>query len=121
MNIALWIIAGVLAAGFLAAGGQKVVLSKSKLVEAGNGWAEDLSPATVRLIGTLEIAAAAGLVLPAVFGVATVLVPVAATGLVVLMVAAATVHLRRGEYPMAAVNATLLVLAAVVMWGRFGS
>ncbi len=120
MNVVLWIIAGVLAAAFLAAGLMKVAQPKEKIVASGMGWAETFSPGTVKLIGGLEIAAAVGLVLPALLGIVPVLVPLAALGLVLLMLGAIVTHARRGELPMAAVNAVLLVLAAVVAWGRFG-
>ena len=36
------------------------------------------------------------------------------------MIGAIVTHLRRGEYQMIVANAVLLVLAAVVAWGRFG-
>jgi hypothetical protein len=52
--------------------------------------------------------------------VAPVLTPLAASGLVVLMVGAAVTHARRGETPMIAVNVVLGLLAAFVAWGRFG-
>ncbi len=120
MNVVLWIIAGVLAAAFLAAGLMKVAQPKEKIVASGMGWAEAFSPATIKLIGALEIAAAVGLVLPALLGIVPVLVPLAALGLVLLMLGAIVTHARRSELPMAAVNAVLLVLAAVVAWGRFG-
>jgi uncharacterized membrane protein YphA (DoxX/SURF4 family) len=120
VNVVLWIIAGVLAAAFLAAGLMKVAQPKEKIVASGMGWAETFSPGTVKLIGGLEIAAAVGLVLPALLGIVPVLVPLAALGLVLLMLGAIVTHARRGELPMAAVNAVLLVLAAVVAWGRFG-
>jgi hypothetical protein len=64
--------------------------------------------------------AAIGLVLPAALDVAPVLVPPAATGFVVLMVGAIITHARRKETQSIVVNAVLLVLAAVVLWGRFG-
>ncbi|MFF2189407.1 DoxX family protein [Streptomyces sp. NPDC058155] len=51
---------------------------------------------------------------------APILVPLAATGLVVTMVGAMVVHARRGELPYLALNLALLVLAAVVAWGQFG-
>jgi hypothetical protein len=120
MNIFLWIIAGLLAAAFLASGLVKVVQPKEKLTAAGMGWAEDFGPGTIKLIGVLEILAAIGLVVPAVFGIAPVLVPLSALGLALLMLGAAVVHARRSEYPMVATNIALLVLAAVVAWGRFG-
>jgi uncharacterized membrane protein YphA (DoxX/SURF4 family) len=55
-----------------------------------------------------------------VTGAATVLVPLAAVGLAVLMVGAAATHWRRGELPNVGMNAVLLVLAVVVAWARFG-
>jgi uncharacterized membrane protein YphA (DoxX/SURF4 family) len=119
MNVVLWIIAGLLALAFLGAGLTKLVQPKEKLA-ATMGWVDDFSPGTVKLIGGLEVLAAIGLVLPAALDVVPVLVPLAAVGLVALMVGAAITHARRGETPMIAVNVVLLVLAVVVAWGRFG-
>jgi hypothetical protein len=56
---------------------------------------------------------------PAFTGVATVLVPIAAVGLALLMVGAAAPHRPRGELPLIGINTVLLVLA-VVAWARFG-
>ncbi|HEV7756399.1 MAG TPA: DoxX family protein [Mycobacteriales bacterium] len=119
MNIVLWIIAGVLALAFLAAGLTKLTQPKDKLA-ANMAWVEDFSPGAVKAIGGLEVLAAIGLILPAALDVVTVLVPLTAVGLVVLMVGAAVTHGRRKETPMIAINLVLLVLAAVVVWGRFG-
>jgi hypothetical protein len=119
MNLLLWILAGVLAALFLAAGAMKLSRPKEALASS-MGWVESFSAGTVKLIGALEVLAALGLVLPAVTGIAPVLVPLAATGLALVMVGAIVVHLRRGENQMIGLNVVLLVLAAVVAWGRFG-
>jgi uncharacterized membrane protein YphA (DoxX/SURF4 family) len=119
MNIVLWVLAGVLAAVFLAAGLTKLTQPKEKLAP-NMAWVGDFSPGTVKAIGGLEVLAAIGLILPAALDVVPVLVPLAATGLVVLMAAAALTHGRRKETPMIAINLVLLVLAAVVVWGRFG-
>ena len=62
MNLALWIIAIVLAAAFAASGLMKQFVSKDKLVTSGQGWAQDFSPTHVRLIGLAEILGAVGLV-----------------------------------------------------------
>jgi uncharacterized membrane protein YphA (DoxX/SURF4 family) len=121
MNVVLWIIAGVLAAAFLAAGAMKLLQPKDKLAGSGMGWVNDFAEGPVKLIGALEILAAIGLILPALIHVAPVLVPLAALGLVLLMAGAAITHLRRKETQMVAVNAVLLILAVVVVWGRFGS
>jgi flagellar biosynthesis component FlhA len=69
----------------------------------------------------VEVLGALGLILPAVTGIAPVLVPLAATGLAIVMVFAAAVHVRRGDGLAAAVPAIVLgLLAAFVAWGRFG-
>lgn len=87
MNIVLWIITAVLALLFLAAGTMKIAQPKAKLAAAGQGWVEDFSDGAVKRIGSLEILAALGLILPALLGIATVLVPTAAAGLSLLMAA----------------------------------
>ena len=121
MNLGLWIIAGVLAFIFAASGAMKLVQSKEKLVaSATGGWAADWSPAQIKLVGVAEILGAIGLILPAALHVAPILVPLAAVGLILVMIGAAIVHARRHELPNVAINVVLLVLAAVVAWGRFG-
>jgi hypothetical protein len=74
----------------------------------------------IKLIGTVEVLAAIGLILPAVLDIAPVLVPLAAVGLILLMIGAAVTHGRRKESRNVAVNVVLLLLAAFVAWGRFG-
>ena len=120
MNVVLWIIAGLLAVAFLGAGVMKVLQPKEKLAASGLGWTEDYSAGTIKLIGALEILAAIGLILPAVLDIAPILVPLAALGLVVIMIGAIVVHARRKENQPLGINVLLLVLAAVVAWGRFG-
>jgi uncharacterized membrane protein YphA (DoxX/SURF4 family) len=121
MNVALWIIAGLLAALFAAAGAVKLIQPKEKLADSGQAWVEDFTPTQVKLIGLVEVLAAVGLILPAVVDVLPVLVPVAAVGLAALMAGAAITHARRKETQMIAVNLLLLALAVVVAVGRFGA
>jgi uncharacterized membrane protein YphA (DoxX/SURF4 family) len=109
----------VLAAMFAMAGFMKLTRPKEKLV-GQLPWVQDFSPATVKFIGIAEAAAALALILPAATGIAPVLTPLAATGLVVMMVLAAITHLRRKEPSAIAFNAVVLVLATVLAWGRFG-
>jgi uncharacterized membrane protein YphA (DoxX/SURF4 family) len=120
MDVLLWVLAGVLAVAFLAAGAMKLSQPKQKLAASGMGWTEGVSAGAVKLIGALEVLGAIGLVLPAVLGLAPALVPLAALGLVLVMAGAVVVHARRGEAQLIAVNVMLLALAAVVAWGRFG-
>ena len=57
MNIALWIVAGLLAVGFVPGGAKKLIQPPAKLAASGWGWAEHYSPRAVKGIGTLEILA----------------------------------------------------------------
>jgi uncharacterized membrane protein YphA (DoxX/SURF4 family) len=119
MNVAIWVLQILLALAFLAAGVTKITQPRQKLA-TNMGWVEDFSDPAVRSIGTLEILGALGLLVPALTGVATVLVPIAAVGLALLMIGAAATHRRRGELPMIGINTVLLLLAVVVAWARFG-
>src|SRR5882757_1363229 len=114
MNLALWSVAIVLAVVFAGSGLMKLVAPKDKLVNSGQGWAQDVSPTNIRLIGVAEVLGALGLILPAALNIAPIMVPLAAVGLALVMVGAAMTHARRKEVPNVAVNAVLLVLALVV-------
>ena len=120
MNLALWIIATVLAVAFAGSGLMKLVVPKDKLVTAGQGWAQDYSQTNIRLIGLVELLGAVGLVVPAAVHIAPILVPLAAVGLALVMVGAVVVHARRKEPMNIAVNVVLIALAVFVAWGRFG-
>ncbi|RSD07347.1 DoxX family protein [Amycolatopsis eburnea] len=120
MNVVLWIVAGVLAALYLAAGGMKLATPREKLLENPNmGWTADFSGAAVKGIGAVEVLGAIGLVLPWALDIAPVLTPLAATGLAVVQVGAIIVHARRKETKALPMNVVLLVLAAFVAIGRF--
>jgi uncharacterized membrane protein YphA (DoxX/SURF4 family) len=119
MNTVLWVLQIVLALTFALAGFGKLSQPKEKLQER-MGWVEDFPPRTIKLIGTMELLAAVGLIVPAATGILPWLTPLAALGLVVIMVLAVPVHLRRHETPLAGVNVVLALIAAFVAWQRFG-
>lgn len=122
MNLALWIVAGLLAVAYFFGGGGKVILSKEKLAAFGpsSKWVNDFSAGTVKAIGALEVLAALGLILPAVLGIAPILVPLAALGLAVIMIGATITRIRRREFKFMTADLVYLVLIAFVAWGRFG-
>jgi hypothetical protein len=121
MNLSLWIAAGLLAALALAGGISKTLVPKEKLAATPGGrWAGQAGAGFVRTLGILELLAAVGLILPAVLGIAPVLVPVTAACWVLLMVGAAITHLRYGEARFIALNLLYLAVAAFVAWGRLG-
>ena len=121
MNLALWIVAIILALVFAGSGITKLTMTKEKMASAGQEFAGAIGQSNIRIIGIAEILGAIGLIAPAVTGIAPRLVPAAATGFVLLMIGAAIFHARRGELSKIAVNMVLLALAAFVAWGRFGA
>lgn len=121
MEIALWVVASLLAAVMLVAGVVKALQPREKLLLAGIGWIEDFSDNAVKLIGVAEFLGAIGLILPAVLDIASFLVPIAAACLALLMVGAIVVHLRRGERAAIRIPLALLAAAAFVAFGRFGA
>ena len=122
MNMALWIVAGLLAAVYLLSGGGKLILTKDKLASMSSSarWVEDFSAGAIKSIAAFEVLGAAGLILPAVLDIAPVLVPLAATGLMVIMLGAVITRIRRHEPKFMAADVVYLVLAGFVAWGRFG-
>ncbi|WP_447003321.1 DoxX family protein [Saccharothrix isguenensis] len=120
MDLALWIVAGLLAAAYLFGGAGKVIMSKEKIASFGpsSKWTEDVNPAGIKAIGVLEVLGAVGLILPAVLDIAPVLVPLAALGLAIIMAGAAILRARRREYKFMVADLVYLSLAAFVAWGR---
>jgi uncharacterized membrane protein YphA (DoxX/SURF4 family) len=119
VNTALWIAQILLALAFIATGLLKLTQPKAVAYERGLKWVEDFSQSQINLIGILEILGAIGLILPWALNVLPVLTPVAAVGLMIVMLGAAYTHLRRGENAMIAANVVLFALALFVAWGRF--
>ena len=121
MNLALWIVAGLLAAVMLVGSAGKLFVPKEKLAAApGGGWTGDASVGFVKTMGALEVLAAVGLILPAAVDIAPVMVPVTAVCVVLLMVGAMITHGRRHEAKFVVLNLAYLAMAAFVAWGRFG-
>jgi uncharacterized membrane protein YphA (DoxX/SURF4 family) len=119
MNLALWIVAGVLSVAYFIGGSAKLIMSKEKYA-AYSPWAEDFSAGNIRAFGALEVLAAVGLILPAALDIAPVLVPVAALGLMLYMAGATTTRIRRQEFKFMMADLGFLAVAGFVAWGRFG-
>ena len=114
MDTVIWILQALLAFVFAVSGSRKVLLPRERYV-AMQAWAEEFAQPTVRAIGGAELLGAVGLILPGASGVATGITALAASGLILTMIGAATVHWRRLECRNIAVNAALLAMAAVVL------
>lgn len=121
MNIALWIVTGLLAAVASASGTIKMFTPKAKLAQAPGGrWTATADARVIKTLGGVEALAAIGLILPAVLGIAPVLVPVTAVCWALLMAGAMITHARDGEYKVITANVVYLAMAIFVAWGRFG-
>jgi DoxX-like family len=114
MNVALWIVQGLLAALFLFAGGAKLVLPLDQMAGpvALPGW-------FMRFIGVAEVLGALGLVLPGLLRIRPGLTPLAAAGLVIIMIGATVVTLVGGMVAVALMNVVVALLAAFVAYGRW--
>src|SRR5258707_554946 len=96
MNIVLWIIQIVLGITFLGSGINK--LARPRLALVGQlPYVADFSDSQVKGIGTLELLAAIGLIVPPILHVATFLTPLAAVGLILLMGGAIATPVDRRE------------------------
>ena len=114
MSVALWIVQGLLAALFVFAGGMKLVLPLEQL--AGP---VELPGAFVRFIGVVEVLGGLGLILPAVLRIRPGLTPLAAAGLVIVMICATVITVVGGGLATALIPAAVGVLAAFVAYGRW--
>ncbi|MCV7382556.1 DoxX family protein [Mycolicibacter longobardus] len=122
MNTTLWVIAGVAAVAFFIGGATQVLMPKEKYrsLAVSQHWVDEFSSGQLKAIGTIKMIGAIGLVLPAALGVAPVLVPLAACGLMLFMAGAATTRFRRSEWGYMVGDIAFLALFAFLAWGRFG-
>ena len=113
MNIALWVVQALLAALFLFAGGMKFVMSVEEMTKQIPlpGW-------FLHFIGVCEILGALGLILPWLRRIRPGLTPLAAAGLVIIMIGATVIVLMTDGIAMALIPLMVGLLAAFVAYGR---
>jgi hypothetical protein len=114
VNVAYWILAGLLAPFYLYGGTLKVVRSRDRL-RPMMAWVDTTPLPVVRALGVIEVLGATGLILPPLTGIAPWLALAAGIGFVVLQLGAIRVHVARGDRQVA-LNLTLLLAAAVTVW-----
>jgi hypothetical protein len=114
MTCALWIVQGLLAALFLFAGGIKLILPLDKLTGQ-----VPLPGAFMRFIGVAEVLGALGLVLPGLLRIRPGLTPLAASGLVIVMIGGIVVTLMGGEITGALISLGVGLASAFVAYGRW--
>src|SRR5438874_8802167 len=116
MNIALWIVQGLLAALFLFAGGMKLVMPIEEMLKQMPiplpGW-------FLQVTGIFEMLGAIGVILPWLLRIRPGLTPLAAAGLVIVMIVATAYNLAAGDVATALITLVIGLLCAFVAYGRW--
>jgi uncharacterized membrane protein YphA (DoxX/SURF4 family) len=116
MNIALWIVQTLLALLFLFAGGMKLVTPMEEMMKqmpiSLPGW-------FVLFTGVVEVLGAIGVILPWLLRIRPGLTPLAAVGLVIIMIGATVYTLAAGDVASALIPLLVGSLAAFVAYGRW--
>lgn len=121
VEIILWIIQGLLAFVFLYSGVSKALLNEKTLVAKGQTGVEGLPTLFIKFIGIAEITGALGLILPGLLDMHLHLTWISAFCLGAIMMPAAMVHAKRGEYKTIGINVIIFALAIFVAYGRMMS
>ena|SRR5437870_3003706 len=118
LHAALWIAQILLALLFGTAGILKSTTPLPVLAQK-LAWTASVPGPLVRFIGVAELAGVLGLLLPALTRVRPALTPLAAAGLLTVMILAIAFHVSRGEAGLIGMPVVLGALAAFVAWGRY--
>lgn len=120
MQIAVWVVSGMLAFAFFAGGIVRLVVPQERYGSWPNQqWIHAVPRGGILAISIAEILGAIGLVVPAATGVLPILTPLAAVGLALIMTGALVFHIRRNERPNIPVAIVLILLLAFVAISRF--
>ena len=114
MNLALWIVQVLLACLFLFSGGMKLALPLEKLAGPVS-----MPGFFLRFIGMCELLGGLGLVLPGLLRIRPGLTPLAAAGLVIIMIGATAITLSSMGIVMSLIPFVTGLLAAFVAYGRW--
>jgi uncharacterized membrane protein YphA (DoxX/SURF4 family) len=113
-TVTLWIIQGLLAILFLVAGGAKLVMPIEEMTKGTS-----LPGLFLRFIGVAEVLGAIGLILPGLLRIRRDLTPLAAAGLVIIMVGATVVNLEGGQKAAAVITVVAGLLSAFVAYSHW--
>ena len=113
LNVLLWVLQALLAMLFMFAGAMKFIIPVAEMTKqiALPGW-------FLHFIGGAEILGAIGLLLPGILRIRTGLTPLAAAGLVVIMIGATALNLKAGQRPFALMTVVIGLLLVFVAYNR---
>ena len=114
LSVIFWIVQVLLAALFLFSGVMKFVMSAADLTKGS-----PFSAAFIHFIGVVEILGALGLIVPAATRIKPALTPLAAAGLVIIMIGATWTTVVTMGVKMAVLPFVTGILAAFVAYGRW--
>ena len=117
MNVALWIVQGLLALTFVGTGIWKFATPIPQLA-AMIPWAGQVSPGLLYTTAFFDILGGLGVLLPTLTRIRPRLTPLAALGCAVLQACAIVFHFSRGEAVNTPFNFLLVGLSLFVAWGR---
>ncbi|HVR39598.1 MAG TPA: DoxX family protein [Thermoanaerobaculia bacterium] len=112
-NMLLWTLQVLLAALFLFAGVMKLVMPIEAMTQQ-----TPLPGAFLRFIGIAEVLGGLGLILPGITKIQTRLTPLAAAGLVIIMIGATVMAFSLGGASMAAMPFVTGLIATYIAYGR---
>jgi hypothetical protein len=114
LNVLLWVIQSLLALLFLFAGVVKLVIPMAAMAKQTG-----LPGGFLRFIAVCEVLGALGLLLPGITRIRTGLTPLAASGLVIIMIGATWISVAKVSVPAAVFPFVVGLFAAFVAYGRW--
>jgi len=118
LHVILWIVQLLLASSMIWASSVKLFQPVNQ-VAAMWPWAGEVSETFLKFTGVVDLLGASGLILPSLLRIQPKLTPIAAIGVVILMICASAFHISRGEGANIAPNVIFAIMATFIAWGRF--
>ena len=115
-NKILWVLQWLFGVYFVAVGVMHLVLPEG--LPEPLSWMYDLDDTRHMLSGVAEILGGLGLILPSLTRIAPWLTPLAAIGLMIVMIAAILFHVGRDEIANVGINVFNLLVLGYIAWGR---
>lgn len=118
VNISLWLVQGLLALCLVWSFFMKF-FQPIEVLSSMWPWTSQVSPILIQFTAVVDLCAAIGLILPSLLRIQPRLTPIAAIGIILLMICASVFHILRGEASLVGPNIIFALLAFFIAWGRY--